>query len=1130
MKSEIFRQFGKVSKIVISKRHAMHQYEDDQQSIVGIYVTYNRKEDAAKAIGSLDGTTKDDNVLRASYGTTKYCTYYLSHMACPNPSCMYLHEPGEESDSYNKENLSIGKQQLAEVQSKPTSASVLSTSNTRKSGVKDASKTLLKSSSTEIGGNNVALPATARWAAWGTTEQKVEEPINAEITPEHFGPSLSDALTLPQKPKHSPALPKRKEKRIPRSAKPIRLELGSSPGSDIVDLITNKVPESEPESEKEDTLVQKAEKVETKDVELPPPQPPKAPKGWAIIPTVKPETAKPPALAKLGQIPLPTRGEKRPARVDGNKRKEKRQQQQKGGDKQASQLGISNEIESLGRKDTVTTDKVDTNNKLSLQKDSNNGRKGPLEPIPNESDSKMEVENMAQDDTFHDTNNVQTPAAIPAVAKIVDDDDDKVTSSVIDSELPTVALQSQLGNEEDSVMKSQQDVIMSQESYTQEEPFDASDDEIVDLPIQKSTNQDYIDQTQANRFMDTGVDESETESQSFGYEDEDILIEKLLSSEDEGDSDEFNSGECFTESITKLNDHETGYNSSAHTAGDAMQSPVRQMKMPPGLGIPGVNTPMSRPPPPFGFSPMHHQAMPPFMHHHFPPGLMPPPGMLPRGYDPFRGQDAEMMMARRLQHSQQMIAALGMMKSGDGSRGPPPNLPHPPPPPGSMAMHGPPHMPPPPMYGPERHGQMMTSASPMTSQPLPNPLGQHHNFRTADRQSPFSENANPIHQHSPYQQVTRAPGPLPPQSLASPELNQVRSMQEGFRALLPNVNISFGPSAGENVQTPIQESVDTNSTDGSQKRLNSYSQPYHNEPPPSSSSHGLTDITTSPQYGRADSAMHMHQPGGSAPPRGLPPGLGNSLPDNRRHDQLAPSDPSSMMNYDCQSLRQQHPMNDISSHMQNLQLHTNAVSGVVHGGPQNVEGLNAAETVSPEAQNIRSEAQSFFGNFLKQAAAAQHKQDENLAAADEKPDAPFNDPAIMAARVAGPNHKGPFEHTQSDMMRSPANNTMYRPSPVGDQGSDGRNIQGSPGFPHQHPMFSPQGMNQAYPIQSPHQHQHMMHQQPPYMFSNTPPPGPPGFQPSLQQHFPMMPPPPGISPEEHRFRMEQFMRANSGAM
>ncbi len=45
---------------------------------------------------------------RASFGTTKYCTYYLRHMSCPNPNCMYLHEPGDDVDSFNKDTVTVG--------------------------------------------------------------------------------------------------------------------------------------------------------------------------------------------------------------------------------------------------------------------------------------------------------------------------------------------------------------------------------------------------------------------------------------------------------------------------------------------------------------------------------------------------------------------------------------------------------------------------------------------------------------------------------------------------------------------------------------------------------------------------------------------------------------------------------------------------------------------------------------------------------------------------------------------------------------------------------------------------------------------------------------------------------------
>lgn len=39
----------------------------------------------------------------ATYGTTKYCSFYLKSQPCQNPGCQYLHEPGEEADSFVRE-------------------------------------------------------------------------------------------------------------------------------------------------------------------------------------------------------------------------------------------------------------------------------------------------------------------------------------------------------------------------------------------------------------------------------------------------------------------------------------------------------------------------------------------------------------------------------------------------------------------------------------------------------------------------------------------------------------------------------------------------------------------------------------------------------------------------------------------------------------------------------------------------------------------------------------------------------------------------------------------------------------------------------------------------------------------
>ncbi|KAI8067561.1 regulator of Vps4 activity in the MVB pathway-domain-containing protein [Gongronella butleri] len=111
--SDYFGQFGKIAKVVINKRNLPpNQPGATMQPSAAIYVTYHRKEDADKAIQTVDGHTIAGRILRASYGTTKYCTYYLRNMTCPNPSCLYLHEPGEEADTISKEELATGKHRM----------------------------------------------------------------------------------------------------------------------------------------------------------------------------------------------------------------------------------------------------------------------------------------------------------------------------------------------------------------------------------------------------------------------------------------------------------------------------------------------------------------------------------------------------------------------------------------------------------------------------------------------------------------------------------------------------------------------------------------------------------------------------------------------------------------------------------------------------------------------------------------------------------------------------------------------------------------------------------------------------------------------------------------------------------
>ena len=58
------------------------------------YVTYYKSEDALRAIQAVNNVVADGRTLKASLGTTKYCSHFMKNMPCPKHDCMYLHELG----------------------------------------------------------------------------------------------------------------------------------------------------------------------------------------------------------------------------------------------------------------------------------------------------------------------------------------------------------------------------------------------------------------------------------------------------------------------------------------------------------------------------------------------------------------------------------------------------------------------------------------------------------------------------------------------------------------------------------------------------------------------------------------------------------------------------------------------------------------------------------------------------------------------------------------------------------------------------------------------------------------------------------------------------------------------------
>jgi len=105
---EYFGQYGKILKVVVNHNST---YAGSQGPSLSAYVTYSKMEEALSAVNGVNNVLMDGRILKASLGTTKYCSTYLKNQQCNKVDCMYLHEAAEEEASFTKEDMQIGKHQ-----------------------------------------------------------------------------------------------------------------------------------------------------------------------------------------------------------------------------------------------------------------------------------------------------------------------------------------------------------------------------------------------------------------------------------------------------------------------------------------------------------------------------------------------------------------------------------------------------------------------------------------------------------------------------------------------------------------------------------------------------------------------------------------------------------------------------------------------------------------------------------------------------------------------------------------------------------------------------------------------------------------------------------------------------------
>jgi CCR4-NOT transcription complex subunit 4 len=106
---EYFGQYGKIAKIVINRSSATPvSAAEARRANASAYVTFVHKEDTLACILALDGFYLENRNIRASYGTSKYCSAFIKNVRCNNPECTYLHEMGAQEDTFTKQEIQAG--------------------------------------------------------------------------------------------------------------------------------------------------------------------------------------------------------------------------------------------------------------------------------------------------------------------------------------------------------------------------------------------------------------------------------------------------------------------------------------------------------------------------------------------------------------------------------------------------------------------------------------------------------------------------------------------------------------------------------------------------------------------------------------------------------------------------------------------------------------------------------------------------------------------------------------------------------------------------------------------------------------------------------------------------------------
>lgn len=96
--SEYFGQYGVVSKIVLVSKEDKSNNKNHNSA----YITFLTKQQAAYSILAVDSIKINGQLVRAFFGTSKYCSHFLNNRECTcEDNCMFLHHIADKNDIIN---------------------------------------------------------------------------------------------------------------------------------------------------------------------------------------------------------------------------------------------------------------------------------------------------------------------------------------------------------------------------------------------------------------------------------------------------------------------------------------------------------------------------------------------------------------------------------------------------------------------------------------------------------------------------------------------------------------------------------------------------------------------------------------------------------------------------------------------------------------------------------------------------------------------------------------------------------------------------------------------------------------------------------------------------------------------